>query len=135
MAKKTFHRDETERDCGWPHSESSYAPGAKVINLAIQGGGAHGAYAWGGARPAAGGRPHPGGGAVRHQLKDVIMHSIRADGVLCDLSVASKFNTDWHFLLYLRDLGRDMASQWLDAHFECIGKKSSVDLRTEFIGS
>jgi NTE family protein len=69
----------------------------------------------------------------KHKLKDVIMHSIRADGVLCDLSVASKFNTDWHFLLYLRDLGRDMAGQWLDANFESIGKVSTVDLRAEFL--
>ena len=42
-----------------------------------------------------------------------LIHSIRADGMLCDLSVASKINTDWHFLLYLRDLGREIADQWL----------------------
>jgi len=47
MAKKTFHHDEKERDCGCPHSDTTYDPAAKVINLAIQGGGAHGAYAWG----------------------------------------------------------------------------------------
>ena len=69
----------------------------------------------------------------KHKLKHLLMHSIRADGVLCDLSVASKFNTDWHFLLYLRNLGRDMAGKWLDAHFESVGKVSSVDLRAEFL--
>ena len=69
----------------------------------------------------------------KHKLKHLIMHSIRADGVLCDLSVASKFNTDWHFLLYLRDLGRDVAGQWLEAHFESVGNKSTVDLRAEFL--
>jgi len=35
------------RDCGCPASPSTYEPGAKRINLAIQGGGAHGAYSWG----------------------------------------------------------------------------------------
>jgi NTE family protein len=69
----------------------------------------------------------------KHKLKNVIMHSIRADTVLCDLSVASKFNTDWHFLLYLRDLGREMAGQWLAANFERVGKESSVNLREEFL--
>jgi NTE family protein len=61
------------------------------------------------------------------------MHSIRADDVLCDLSVASKFNTDWHFLLYLRDLGRDEADKWLRKNFASIGKRSTVDLHAEFL--
>ena len=61
------------------------------------------------------------------------MHSIRADGVLCDLSVSSKFNTDWHFLLYLRDLGRDIAGKWLIDHYDSIGKQSTVDIRAEFL--
>ncbi len=69
----------------------------------------------------------------KHKLKHLIMHSIRADGVLCDLSVASKFNTDWHFLLYLRDLGRDIAGQWLEENFESIGSRSTVDVRAEFL--
>ncbi len=47
MSKITYQPDDQDRDCGCPHSSASYAPDAKVINLAIQGGGAHGAYAWG----------------------------------------------------------------------------------------
>ena len=47
MSKITFYHDDEKRDCGCPASDQSYAPDAKVINLAIQGGGAHGAYAWG----------------------------------------------------------------------------------------
>ncbi len=69
----------------------------------------------------------------KDKLKHVLVHSIRADGVLCDLSVASKFNTDWQFLLYLRDLGRDIAAQWLEENFERIGQRSTVDLRAEFL--
>ena len=69
----------------------------------------------------------------KDKLKHLIMHSIRADGVLCDLSVSSKFNTDWHFLLYLRDLGRDIAGKWLTDHYDSIGKQSTVDIRAEFL--
>ena len=47
MSKVTYPPDDLDRDCGCPQSSESYAPDAKVINLAIQGGGAHGAYAWG----------------------------------------------------------------------------------------
>jgi NTE family protein len=67
------------------------------------------------------------------KLKHLIMHAIRADGVLCDLSVASKFNTDWQFLLYLRDLGREEAAKWLRQNFSSIGKRSTIDLRSEFL--
>ncbi len=69
----------------------------------------------------------------RGKLKHLIMHSIRAEGVLSDLSVASKFNTDWHILLYLRDLGRDEAGKWLKQNFTSIGKRSTSDVRAEFL--
>ena len=67
------------------------------------------------------------------KLKHLIMHAIRAEGVLSDLSVASKFNTDWQFLLYLRDLGRDEAGTWLKQNFASIGKRSTIDVRAEFL--
>jgi NTE family protein len=63
----------------------------------------------------------------------MLMHAIRADKELCDLSVASKFNTDWHFLEYLRDRGRDAASHWLEESFDSVGKRSTIDLRKEFL--
>ena len=47
MNQKTFVHDDQDRDCGCPESPESYKRNAKTINLAIQGGGAHGAYAWG----------------------------------------------------------------------------------------
>ncbi len=69
----------------------------------------------------------------RGKLKHLIMHAIRVEGVLSDLSVASKFNTNWHFLLYLRDLGRDEAGKWLKQNFTSIGKKSTINVRAEFL--
>jgi NTE family protein len=69
----------------------------------------------------------------KRELKHLIMHAIRAEDVLSDLSVASKFNTDWNFLLYLRDLGRDEAGKWLKQNFASIGKQSTIDLRAEFL--
>ena len=69
----------------------------------------------------------------RGKLKHLFMHSIRADKELCRLSVASKFNADWHFLLYLRDLGRKAADSWLEENFEHIGNRSTVDLHEEFL--
>ncbi len=56
------------------------------------------------------------------------MHRIHGDEIMLDLSVSSKFNAEWDFLVYLRDAGRKAAGEWLEAHFEDIGKRSTVDL-------
>jgi len=45
MNHKTFIHDNHERDYGCPESPETYKRNAKTINLAIQGGGAHGAFA------------------------------------------------------------------------------------------
>jgi NTE family protein len=46
----------------------------------------------------------------RSRLRHMLLHSIRADETLKDLSVATKFNCDWNFLTQLRDRGREAAS-------------------------
>ncbi|MEM7765994.1 MAG: patatin-like phospholipase family protein [Pseudomonadota bacterium] len=61
------------------------------------------------------------------------IHAIRGGQMLCDLSLESKYDTRWSFLTKLRDLGRDHAETWLDTCFDRVGKKSSVDVREEFL--
>lgn len=68
------------------------------------------------------------------EFKHVLMHSIRADKALADLSVASKFNTDWKFLNDLRQRGYKAGQTWLDMHFGDLGQRSTVDLKKEFLG-
>jgi len=67
------------------------------------------------------------------KLKHVLIHSIRADAAMSELGVSSKLNTDWRFLCELRDRGRDAASAWLEANFEHLGERSTVDLQSEFL--
>ena len=71
--------------------------------------------------------------AHRGKLRDMLMHSIRADQVLADLSAASKLRTDWDFLTTLRERGRATAGAWLEQNFGRIGRTSSVDLAQEFL--
>jgi NTE family protein len=71
----------------------------------------------------------------RDQLKFVLIHSLRADDALSDLSAASKLCTDWNFLETLRDRGRDAAGVWLERHFDDVGKRQTVDLRAQFLDS
>ncbi|NCT41296.1 MAG: patatin-like phospholipase family protein [Alphaproteobacteria bacterium] len=69
----------------------------------------------------------------KDQYKDILFHAIRADDVMCNLTIASKFDTDWGFLRELRDLGRDQAKTWLDDHYDDIGEKGSVDIQKDYL--
>jgi NTE family protein len=69
----------------------------------------------------------------RDRLKTVRVHPIRADAALGDLSVASKFASDWSFLKMLRDRGRAAAAQWLIDAYENVGVRPSVDLKAAFL--
>jgi NTE family protein len=69
----------------------------------------------------------------RGKLKNVLMHSVRADKALADLSAASKFSLDWSFVQDLQRRGRETGREWLDANHGHIGRRSSVDLRKEFL--
>lgn len=67
------------------------------------------------------------------RLRKVLVHSVRADDVMIDLSVASKFNVNWDFLTHLRDRGRTEASKWLEKNVIHVGERSTVDVREEFL--
>jgi NTE family protein len=67
------------------------------------------------------------------RMKYVLIHSIRSDDVLLDLSAHSKFRSDWGFLSMLRDRGRASATEWLSNNFDAIGVRSTVDLKEEFL--
>lgn len=69
----------------------------------------------------------------RKRLKYPLIHSIRADKELYDLSSSTKFVTDWHFLTTLRDRGREAAARWLDEHYNDVGVRSTVDLRRDYL--
>jgi len=68
-----------------------------------------------------------------NKLKYVLIHSLRADLALSDLSASTKFSSDWGFLTMLRDRGREHAAIWLNEHFDDVGKRSTVNLATEFL--
>jgi len=70
----------------------------------------------------------------RSRLKYILLHSIRADQALADLSSSTKLVTHWNFLVMLKERGRAAAQAWLAAHFKDVGKRGSVDIRREFLG-
>lgn len=69
----------------------------------------------------------------RDRVRKILVHSIRSDDALADLSVASKFDLNWGFLTELRDRGRDEAQAWLDRHFDALGERSTIDLKNDYL--
>ena len=61
------------------------------------------------------------------------IHAILADSWLGELSMASKFDTEWSFLKSLKEAGREAASQWLHDCFDDVGKRTSVNLQDVFL--
>ena len=62
------------------------------------------------------------------------IHIIENQKVLKAMGASSKMNAEWDFLTHLRDLGRETAETWMDAHFDDVGEKGTVDLRSMFEG-
>ena len=73
------------------------------------------------------------GTVVDGSLRHMLIHVIPADDVMTTLSVGSKLDADWKFLTGLRDIGRDRAGGWLDAHFDRLGIESTVDLQAIYM--
>lgn len=69
----------------------------------------------------------------RDEMKEILIHSIRSDKAMCELSVSSKYNADWGFLCGLRDNGRREVEAWLTENCRNIGERSSIDVRKEFL--
>jgi NTE family protein len=67
------------------------------------------------------------------ESKHVRIHGISDDELMTGLGVASKLNADWEFLVYLRDVGRKRASEWMAEHFPKVGTESTVDIHAKFL--
>ena len=58
----------------------------------------------------------------------VRLHLVSGSEALRDMSLSSKFNTDWHFIRQLHALGHAAADRWLQAHFDDVGVASTLDM-------
>jgi NTE family protein len=55
------------------------------------------------------------------------MHMIATD-TMGRLGVSSKLNAEWEFFTFLRDVGRRQADEFLGAHADDLGRRSTVDI-------
>jgi NTE family protein len=66
------------------------------------------------------------------RLHRVHIHTIDGEALLGGLGVSSKVNADWDFLMFLFENGRQRGEEFLDAHWEKIGKQSSTNIEEKF---
>jgi NTE family protein len=60
------------------------------------------------------------------------VHRIDATAALARYTAASKLDTSWHFFQELHAAGRAAGKEWLAAHYDDLGVRSTVNLRAEF---
>jgi NTE family protein len=58
----------------------------------------------------------------------VRLHLISGSEALREMSLSSKFNTDWNFIKQLHALGHAAADRWLETHFDAVGVASTLEM-------
>lgn len=61
--------------------------------------------------------------------KRIRLHEIKDEPELARLGHSSKSNTDWGFLVGLRDIGREAALHWLRTCLGSVGRKTTADMQ------
>jgi NTE family protein len=64
------------------------------------------------------------------EYRRINLHRIALEDVFKKLTADSKLKSDYDFFEVLREGGRRAARNFLDAHFDDIGKRSSIDMTT-----
>lgn len=72
------------------------------------------------------GRMKPG------EMKNILVHSIRDDATMGELTVASKLTPEPRLFDHLKQAGRTAADTFLRTHWAGLGQTSSIDLRAMF---
>jgi len=67
------------------------------------------------------------------RYKDIRTHLIYSPDHMHNLNASSKMNADWDFFLYLKNIGRETAEEWLKNDWKDVGKKSTLDIREKFL--
>ncbi|HEX2656342.1 MAG TPA: patatin-like phospholipase family protein [Xanthobacteraceae bacterium] len=65
------------------------------------------------------------------EYRRINVHRIALDGMFANLTAASKLQSDYDFFLTLHKGGRRAARNFVEAHFDDIGRRSTVDLLAE----
>ncbi|MFN3985580.1 MAG: patatin-like phospholipase family protein [Rhodocyclaceae bacterium] len=77
-------------------------------------------------------RSHFPHGRLERRLLGTHFHMIEAEELMSQLAAETKLAISLPFIEMLSDQGRARAQAWLDAHYDSVGKTSSIDIRALF---
>jgi NTE family protein len=77
-------------------------------------------------------RLHEGGHLPSGEMNKMLIHTVRDDETMTELSVATKLNPTPEMLDHLKAQGRDTADTFLHHNWDKLGEESSVDLEAMF---
>jgi NTE family protein len=66
-------------------------------------------------------------------MKRMLVHAVDGGDFMRELGVSSKLNPDWEFLTHLHDVGWERTDTWLESHFDCLGRDSTIDIRQKYL--
>lgn len=67
------------------------------------------------------------------RYKRMLLHRIDIPELVKDLDASSKLNAEPDFLIFLHAAGREAADAWLDANFDALGERSTVDFTNDYL--
>jgi NTE family protein len=70
------------------------------------------------------------GSRIGRRIDCLAVHHILPPKAMAQFEASSKLNTDWSFLVRLRDIGRHTAESWLAGNFERIGSGTAANLES-----
>ncbi|MBX9804668.1 MAG: patatin-like phospholipase family protein [Alphaproteobacteria bacterium] len=73
------------------------------------------------------------GVADKTKIKKINMHLIENPQVFADLDHTSPMNSDWDFMQFLFEKGRETAEKWMAKNYDGIGVRSTADLGRDFV--
>ena len=73
------------------------------------------------------------GKLASNQYKRINVHWIEAEKQMRGLGVSSKLNARMDFLLHLKEIGRQVAGEWIATHFDAVGQRSTIDIKEMFL--
>ncbi len=68
----------------------------------------------------------------RNNFKNMHLHMIEAEDIMVSLGRVSKYNPEWEFLKYLKEVGRQTADDWLNSCYDKIEVESTIDIEKMF---
>jgi NTE family protein len=74
-------------------------------------------------------------GFETERYRSMFVHLIHAYEDLQHLDASSKLNAEWEYLLYLKEQGRAWADDFLNKHFDDLGVRGTLDVKSLFADS